>query len=115
MGNVRVELPFTSPYKRTNLYTRKGKTFYGIWQVPDIRIDGDERRITIDRANEGFLDIIAFKEYKDREFWRYIAIVNGIMDTTTELKAGRVIILPKIENIRAALIAQDQNATTIQQ
>ena len=107
MSSKQVELPFTSPYKKTRLYTHGGKTFFGVWQPPDIVLDGDERVITIDTAQEGRLDTIAYREYGTRELFWAIAHVNQINNIQAEVVAGVELIIPKIDNVRAALQEED--------
>ena len=97
-----LELEFSHPYKRTALFIKQGRAFFGLWRPPIIRLDGDEEKITVQLGMEGSLDLIAQITLGDRQFWRAIAQVNKIDFPLEEVKAGDRIIIPKLERVRAA-------------
>lgn len=105
MASFELELPFTSPYKRTRLFILNGAAFFGIWRPIPVEIEGDEEELTIQRGMEGHLDLIAATVYGDRRLWRVIAQANLIDLPMEEVVAGRRIIIPKPSNVRAGLLA----------
>ena len=93
---------FSSPYKRTQLFIKNGRAFFGLWDPPQIVLDGDEDSVIVPLGLEGSLDAIAETHLGDRSFWRAIAQVNGIDFPLEEVKAGDRIIIPKLSRVRAA-------------
>jgi hypothetical protein len=77
-----------------------------MWNPPYIRLDGDEKIITVNRGMLGQLNTIAFKEYGDSDLWWCIAYVNGIKNLNTEVVPGKPLVIPKLENIKSALLGQ---------
>lgn len=100
-----LELGFTNRFKRSALFTKGGKSFFGIWRPPPVQIDGDEERIRIEDGREGQLDLVAFEVYGDRSLWPFIAHANRIDFPLEEVVPGLEIIIPKAANVRAALLA----------
>lgn len=100
-----LELSFVSPYKRTSLFIKNGRAFFGIWRRLEVQIDGDEEEIIIQRGLEGHLDLVAFVVYGDRRLWRVIADANLIDFPMEEVTVGRRITIPKTVHVRAALLA----------
>jgi hypothetical protein len=100
-----LELPFTSPYKRTRLFIKDGRAFFGIWRPLDVQMDGDEESVLIQRGLEGHLDLVSYVVYGDRRLWRVIAQVNRIDFPLEEVTVGRRILVPKPTNVRSALLA----------
>jgi len=100
-----LELPFTSPYKRTQLFIKDGRAFFGIWRPLEVELDGDEETVLIQRGLDGHLDLVAFVVYGDRRLWRVIAQANKIDFPLEEVTVGRRIIVPKPTKVRAALLA----------
>lgn len=97
-----LELEFTNPYKRSQLFIKDGRAFFGLWRPPEITLDGDEERIAVPMGLEGHLDLIAQVTLGDRAFWRAIAQVNRIDYPLEEVKVGDRIIIPKAPAVRAA-------------
>lgn len=97
-----LDLDFTDPYKRTSLFIKDGRAFFGLWRAPQIVLDGDESLLRVEMGFEGQLDLFAETELGDRRFWRAIAQVNKIDYPLEEVKAGDLLIIPKLENVRAA-------------
>jgi len=100
---VEVYLPFVSRFKKNPLYTDGGKTFFGVWNRPEIKLDGDEQIITVAEHQVGQLDLLAAEEYDDRSLFWAIATVNNIRHPPDEVVAGLKLTIPKLENIIAAL------------
>jgi len=101
----RLELGFTSPYKRTRLFIKNGRAFFGIWRPLEVQMDGDEKYIKVQRGFEGQLDLIAHDTYGDRRLWRVIAEANTIGFPLEEVTVGMELVIPKPSNVRAALLA----------
>lgn len=99
-----VQIPFTSRHKHTTLYTISGKTIFGLWNPPKIKMDGDEKIVSVSSDIVGNLDILSFREYGSPEYWWCIALVNNIKDPTTEIVVNKELNIPKIANIRSALL-----------
>jgi len=97
-----LDLDFTNPYKRTSLFIKDGRAFFGLWRPPQVRLDGDEPLRRVPLGLEGQLDLFAEEELGDRRYWRAIAQVNKIDFPLEEVKAGDLLIIPKLENVRAA-------------
>jgi len=106
---IEVTLPFTSRLKRTPLWTKKGKTFFGLWKKPNIKLDGDEKVIKISSDQIGQLDLLAQREYNDRSLFWAIAQVNNIGSISDEVVAGLNVFIPKLSNIRSALSDTAEN------
>lgn len=100
--SFELDLEFSDPYKRSALFIKDGKAFFGVWRPPVIELDGDEEEITVPLGMEGHLDLIAQLTLGDRQFWRAIAQVNKIDYPLEEVRAGDNIIIPKLEKVRAA-------------
>ena len=100
-----LELPFNSPYKRTRLYVKGGVAFFGVWRPIDVALDGDEEEVTIQRGLEGHLDLVAERIYGDRSLWRVIAHANKIDFPLEQVRVGMRLVVPKLANVRAALLA----------
>lgn len=109
MAKVKIRLNFASRLKRTRLYTKNGRTFFGVWQKPEIALDGDEKIRTVESSLTGQLDTIAYQEYGSRAWWWAIAAANNIASVTDEVVAGLNLIIPKLENIREA-VQEHRNA-----
>ena len=113
-SKVRLELNFNSRFKRTNLFTLNGRTFFGLWRPPEIRMDGDEKEVVIPKGKEGSLDFLSHQEYGTRELFWAIALVNDIRNIAEEVTPGKRIKVPKVANVREALLAEgNQGATGI--
>ncbi len=106
---IEVRLPFSSRFQRTPLFTLTGRTFFGLWMKPNIVLDGDEKIITVSADQSGQLDLLAEIEYQDRTLFWAIAVVNDIRHPPDEVLAGVELIIPKIENIRVALLDTSEN------
>lgn len=105
----KLDLPFTSAYKTTPLYTDGSAVFFGRWRPPAVKMDGDEERITVDIAHAGDLMKYAFERYGDPELFWAIAQANLIDYPPRDVGVGIALIIPKFENIMAALqAAQDK-------
>lgn len=59
------------------------------------------REITL-RASDT-MHTLAFEFYGDAQLWWAIADFNGIFDPTTELAAGRMVVIPPIDYVDAYL------------
>jgi hypothetical protein len=99
-----LELAFDNPYKRTNVYIKLGRAFFGRWQPIEVQLDGDEESVTIQEGQEGQLDLFAAELLGRRSLWRIIAQVNKINNVAQEVVAGRNIIIPKVAHVNAALL-----------
>lgn len=99
-----LELPFTSPYKRTQLFIKNGRAFFGVWRPIEVQMDGDEEEVLIQRGLEGHLDLVAFVVYGDRRLWRVIAHANRIDFPLEEVVVGLRVVIPKPTRVRAALL-----------
>lgn len=105
-GNeFELEPEFTSRFKQTSLFVKGGKAFFGLWNPPPVRIDGDEERIRVEDGREGQLDLIAFEVYGDRALWWAIGQANQIDFPLEQVVPGLELIIPKLANVRAALLA----------
>ena len=100
-----LEVGATNPYIITRLYQQDGRAFFGIWNPPEVRIDGDEEIITVRMGEEGQLDLFARRVYGDRRLWRVIAQANRIGFPLRDVTAGMKLIIPKFVNVQAALRA----------
>lgn len=112
---VELEQNFSSPFKSTKLYIKGGRAFFGLWRPPEVRLDGDEEQLIIEQGNEGQLDLVAQQVYGDRALWYVIAHANQINFPLRDLPSGRRIVIPKLANVNAALLAargRQQQAVT---
>jgi hypothetical protein len=104
-SDIQIELPFSSRYHLTRLFQKDGKIFWGLWQPPEIQMDGDEEVIVVDDAHAGGLGLYAHEYYGDPELFWVIAHVNKIDYPPEDVVKGLQIVIPKKENVLAALIA----------
>lgn len=104
---LEIEVDFSDPYKRTAIFIKDGKTFYGLWNPIEVTLDGDEEEYTIPQGMQGSLDLIADEFYKDRRLWPIIAHANKIDFPHEDVTAGMTILIPKPEKVRAALLASN--------
>jgi hypothetical protein len=102
---LEIEVDFTDPYKRTAVFIKDGRAFYGLWNPIEVTLDGDEEEYTIPQGMQGSLDLLADEFYEDRRLWRVIAHANKIDFPHEDVVAGMTIIIPKPEKVRAALLA----------
>jgi len=100
-----LDLEFTSPYKRTRLFVKNGRAFFGVWRPVDVALDGNEEEIIVQRGRHGYLDLIAHEVYGDRRLWRVIAQANRIGLPLEEVVPGLRLVIPKPTNVRAGLLA----------
>jgi len=100
-----LDLDFTNPMKATRLFVKGGKAFFGIWQPLAVKLEGDEEEVIIEMGMEGQLDLIADAVYGDRRLWRVIAHANLIDRPFEQVVIGLHIKIPKLANVRAALLA----------
>lgn len=103
--NFELQLAFTSRFKRTRLFIKGGRAFFGLWRPLNVKIDGDEEQIIITADQQGQLDRFAFAVYGDRSLWPIIAHVNKIDFPHFQVVTGLKIIIPKAANVNAALLA----------
>jgi hypothetical protein len=103
MADFELQLPSTSFFKETKLLQQGGKVFFSLWNVPKIRLDGDEKKIRVSEKDRGTLDFIAFEEYGDREYAPAILIVNHLNYVPEDVVPGMVLTLPKMVRILEAL------------
>lgn len=103
MAKFEMDLPTTSFFRQTSLLTRGGAVFFGLWKVPQIFLDGDEKQVRVSERDRGRLDRIAYEEYGDRSLAPAIQIVNHIDHVPSHVKPGMVLIIPKLERIWQAL------------
>lgn len=107
MAKKRFELEtdYDSPYKRTKLFLKDGRAFFGRWRPIPVQIDGDEAEVTVLEGQEGQLDTFALDAYGNRALWRVIAHANRIDNVVEEVVPGLVLKIPKVAHVEAALQA----------
>jgi len=108
----KLDLPFSSAYKLTPLYANGSTAFFGRWRPPAVRMDGDEKRISVDLAHAGDLMKYAYEEYGDPELFWAIAQANQVDYPPRDAAVGIVLIIPKYENVMAALQAAQDRQTS---
>jgi len=111
MSTVDIDLEFTSPYKRTQVFLKDDRLFFGLWDPLDVQIDGDEVEVEIQDGVDGFLDLLAHQYYKDRRLWRVIAQANRIDLPLRDVVPGMRLIIPKITHVSQALQRKLPGAT----
>lgn len=99
-----LDLEFTHPYRRTRLYIKGGRAFFGRWHPFDVQLDGDEDEHVVQEGTEGQLDLIAHEYYGDRRLWRVIAHANRIDFPLEDVRPGTILVIPKIAYVNAALL-----------
>ena len=102
---LEIEVDFSDPYKRTSVFIKDGRAFYGLWNPIEVTLDGDEEEYTIPQGMHGSLDLLADEFYGDRRMWPIIAQANKIDFPHEDVTAGMTVIIPKPERVRAALLA----------
>ena len=109
-SKIELALAFTSRFKRTRLYVRKGRAFFGTYHPIDVQMDGDEEQMTVQQGQEGQLDLFAFEVYRDRTLWPVIAEANKIKFPFEQVVAGMSLVIPKAAHVRAALLKLTRRA-----
>lgn len=105
MADFALELPFVSRFKNTRLFIKDGQAFFGIWRPLPVKMDGDEEQVIIQAGLEGSCDLLADAVYGDRRLWHVIAQANRIDFPWEQITVGTVLVIPKVANVRAALLA----------
>lgn len=107
---VTVLVADESRYKTTPAFDSDRGAEYGLMRVLDDFIDLTSH-IThrVDKAEIGFLDILAARYYgRGREsLWWVIALANAIIDMEMEMFEGQILIIPTRAAV-TAFINQDQ-------
>jgi len=82
-------------------FVAPGRRRYGLWKVPAIKTlpelpfsDRTYFRYTVVAADEGRIDLIAWKHYQDVTLWWAIARYNGIANPFEDLVVGTVLLIP---------------------
>jgi len=101
---MNIKLDQTSRFINTPVFSIANKTVFGLWRQPTIKLDGDEPSEVVNKAEEGELDHMSFRNYGKRDYWWAIAVVNGISNVTEEVVAGMVLTIPKLERITETLV-----------
>jgi len=99
-----LEVPFTSRFKATRLYIQDGDAFFGLWNPPEVEIDGGEEEVLVQDGEDGQLDLFADRFYGDRRLWYFIAQANAIDFPPEQVVPGMKLIIPRYERVRAALL-----------
>lgn len=103
-SKIELQLSFTSRFKRTRLYVKLGRAFFGTYRPIEVQMDGDEEQVKVQEGMEGQLDLYAKEVYRDRTLWPVIAEANSIKFPLEEVVAGMVLVIPKPAHVRAALL-----------
>lgn len=98
-----IEESFSSRFKMTELLDDAGNLRYGLWEPPEIVLNGSEYVYTVPPEYEGRPDMLAFLFYGDENLWWVIAYVNNILLPMRDLVAGMQITIPSIDSINSAL------------
>ena len=101
--NVELPLDFNSRYKRTKLFTKDGRVFFGRWRPLDVQIDGDEEEIEVQEGEEGQLRIFANNIYGTPDLEHVIAQANKLFFIPEQVVPGQRLIIPKQAHVDAAL------------
>lgn len=109
---TEIAIDYTSPYKRTRLFAKAGRVFFGRWQPVLVRLDGDEEEIEVQLGFEGQLDLYAHAFYGDRRLWRVLAQVNKVDFPVRDITVGRRLIIPKPHHVAAAMLATTSLSTS---
>lgn len=96
----------TSRHQLTPVYRDGGLLFLGIFQKPEIKLDGDENIVEVNEGTRGQLELFAFNAYKDQKLFWAIGLVNKINNPADDVVPGLRLIIPKLERIREALEAR---------
>jgi hypothetical protein len=88
-----------SPYARTGIY---GK-FLDIANFPQVPKLADDVKFTINKTYQFRPDLLAFDLYGDSKLWYVFALRNPhlIEDPIFDMHIGKVIFIPKKENLSA--------------
>lgn len=94
---------FESRFKMTELLFQAGRTRYGLWEPPEIRLTGSEPTYNVPPEHEHRPDLIAQFFYGSVDYWWAIMSVNNILLPIRDLVAGITIVIPEIDEINSAL------------
>ena len=89
---------------------RPGVRRYGLWRVPAITNlpelplkEGTYARYTVTETDIGRIDLIAWKHYRNVNWWWVIAYYNSITNPLTDLVIGQVLLIPDKALISSAI------------
>ena len=101
-----VQIPdesLSSRFVRTSLVNSSGVLSYGLWEPPEIILNGTESAITVDSTNENRPDLISVAAYGTSDYWWAIMYVNNILMPIRDLSAGTILTIPSLQAIENAL------------
>lgn len=81
---------------------KEGTRRFGLWQKPDVSPD-DAGRHVIGPGEVGRIDLIAYKHYRNVNYWWAIALANDIKNPLTDLVPGETLLIPTRSAITEAL------------
>jgi hypothetical protein len=106
--------PVDNRYVLTKIYVDDyvfpGRRRYGLWKYPDFQSrpeiplkEGTYYRYTVTAVDIGRIDLIAWKYYRNVNWWWVIAMVNHIANPLTDLVIGQVLLIPKKDIVTTAI------------
>lgn len=98
-----IEESFGSRFKMTELLEDSGQYRYGLWEPPEIVLNGSEYVYTVPPEYEKRIDTVAYQFYGDVSLWWVIAYVNNIMLPMRDLVSGLRIIIPSLDTVNSVL------------
>jgi hypothetical protein len=97
-----ITVPENSYLSKMPVLRKNGsEPFFGLARPVNIRLDGDEESYTVMAGD--YLETISWKWYGVTNFGWAIGWVNGINNPWKDLHSGRILTIPKLDNIKAAL------------
>jgi len=85
------------------------------WEKTIFERDETDIAYAIEKFYEGRLDLIASAFYNEPRYWWVIAQYNNIMDPFSEIKEGRILLIPSKERLPLLLLTKQGGVTSQKQ
>jgi len=86
-----------------------GRLRFQLWMPPDIDMTFYTRH-TVTDAEQGRLDLVAYKTLGDPRLWWAVAYVNQIQNPLAAIPVGTLLKIPRMEAVASALLKQNTEA-----
>lgn len=90
----KVKINRASPLVVSPLIDGLGHLFWDVPVWPEFVPQTTDRFITVDSEYVGKLDLVAFDEYGDVDYWWVIALVNDVLEIPSDIYLGRKLRIP---------------------
>lgn len=102
--------PATSRYRNSTYYQRhiRGigvRVEPSLWEPPEIPLADDDLYTQIQPGEEGRLDLVAVRVYRNQDLWWVLGYYNSIVDPFTQTPVGTSLRYPRFERIASLALS----------